>query len=437
MVDRFTSLPKGRPKYEDFKFRGLETKADVRMGGSGKRNGGLKHRMLDLLACPECGSHPLEMTVIASETAAPAPVSGRPCAQFCSLQKEPIGLDQQRTWPCADCYGEEIRTAILHCTGCGGEYPVIGGIPRFVPDVYDDFPEFPKQHARYFRQAPQQASAEFEAVHGSTKSSFGFQWLRYRVTDHQENRAHFFRRTAERPGSLGGRLFFEAGCGMGRYLKVFSDEPGAEVVGLDLSLAVDRAYEENRANPLIHVVQGDILRLPLRPATFDHVYSIGVLHHTPSTEQAFRSVAELVKPGGRLSVWVYHVWCPPGLRGFKALHARLKGAVTDAIRKVTTRLPFPVLHYLCYLAIPLGWIQGRLWKAPLPIKALFSPLLLVHVSVHEKAAVRLLDTFDWYAPQYQWKHTVEEVRGWFKALGFEELNSEGFPVSVRGRKPAA
>ena len=73
----------------------------------------------------------------------------------------------------------------------------------------------------------------------------------------------------------------------------------------------------------------------------------------------------------------------------------------------------------------------------MPIKALFSPLLLVHMSIHEDAPVRLLDTFDWYSPQYQWKHTVVEVEGWFKEMGLGELDSEGFPVSVRGRKPLA
>lgn len=329
----------------------------------------------------------------------------------------------------------EIEEAILHCNSCGGEYPVIGGIPRFNPDVAGDYPEFFRKHRAQFRKPPQGAAEEFHSLHQATKRSFGFQWLRYRVTDHQENRDHFFRRTKEVPGTIGGKLFFEAGCGMGRYLKVFTDEPGAEVVGLDLSLAVNRAYAENKANPLIHVIQGNIMRLPLRPRSFDHVYSIGVLHHTPSTKEAFQSIAKLVKPGGRISIWVYHVWRPPTLRGFAALHATVKGAVTDALRVVTTRLPHRVLHYLCYVAIPLGWLQARIWSAPKPVKAVMSPLLLVQVAVHPKAAVRLLDTFDWYSPQYQWKHTVNEVAGWFRDEGLIEIDMTGFEVSARGRRP--
>ena len=313
---------------------------------------------------------------------------------------------------------------------------MIDGVPRFVPDIYEDYPDFPKQHSGSFRNLSQQDVKEFQTLHRATKKSFGFQWLRYKVTDHQENRECFYDRTRTQPGTLGGQIFFEAGCGMGRYLKVFSDEPGAEVVGLDLSLAVNRAYEENRANPLIHVIQGNIMQLPLRPECIDHAYSIGVLHHTPSTEVATRSVAKLVKPGGRLSIWVYHVWNHPGVSGLKALHPSLKGAITDGIRAVTTRMPHSMLHYLCYLAIPAGWVQRKIMDAPKPIRILLSPLLLVAVSVHKKAEIRLLDTFDWYSPQYQWKHTVAEVEGWFRALGMEQIDSEGYSVSVRGRKPS-
>ena len=393
--------------------------------------------MRDLLACPECGTHPLDMTVLSTEPSAPAPVTGTRCSTYCSYRSEAILPGDLQPRPCSECYSVEITEAILHCPSCHAEYPVIGGIPRFNPDVADDFPDFFVRHRARFRTSPAADVDAFQSLHKETKRSFGFQWLRYRVTDHQENRDHLYRRTATQPGTLGGQLFFEAGCGMGRYLKVFTDEPGAEVVGLDLSLAVNRAYSENKANPLIHVIQGNIMRLPLRSATFDHVYSIGVLHHTPSTHEAFHSIARLVKPGGRIAIWVYHVWRPPQLTGVKAMHATLKGKVTDGLRVVTTRLPHRLLHYLCYLAIPYGWVQGRIWKASEPVKVVFSPLLLVHVAIHPDANVRLLDTFDWYSPRYQWKHTVQEVAGWFREEGLVDIDTVGFEVSVRGRRPEA
>jgi hypothetical protein len=49
---------------------------------------------------------------------------------------------------------------------------------------------------------------------------------------------------------------------------------------------------------------------------------------------------------------------------------------------------------------------------------------------------RWLDTFDWYSPQFQWKHTYDEVRRWFREAGLVELAEGPFPVSVRGVRPA-
>jgi len=372
--------------------------------------------------------------VLETERVPPPAVAGIRCTFFCSWDSE--ALDRRdRDRPCSECYGVEITQGILHCEVCRREFPVIDGVPRFNPDAEQDYPNFFRRHSGAFRYHLPPQVTEFKDLHAQTKRSFGFQWLRYRVTDCDENRDHFFRRTGTLPEALGGQLFFEAGCGMGRYLQVIAEEPPAEVVGLDLSLAVNRAYAENRRSPFVHVIQGDILQLPLRPACFDHVYSIGVLHHTPNTKEAFDSIAKLVRPGGRISVWVYHVWRPPYLRGLKALHASIKGWIADNLRKVTTRLPLPILHYLCYLAIPAGWIQLQIRKAPAPIRALFSPLLLIPCSNHPRWDIRLLDTFDWYSPRFQWKHTISEVSGWFREAGIEEISTDGFPVSVRGKRP--
>lgn len=368
----------------------------------------MKHRLLDLLACPKCGAHPLVLSVAATESLPAPAVSATPCVSFCSWRSEPIHSAEVR--PCSECYGQEILAGRLACPRCAAQFPIVDGIPRF--------------------------TGELAAGERATQKSFGFQWLRYVVTDPAENRATLFDRMAVAPADLAGQLCFEAGCGMGRYLSIFGETPGAEVVGLDLSLAVNRAYHENRSHPFVHVIQGDLLRLPLRAASFDHVYSIGVLHHTPSTERAFRSIAKLVKPGGRASIWVYHVWRWPELQGWKALHATAKGAITDTLRRITTRLPLPLLHYLCYAAIPAGWVQRQIMRAPLPLKILLSPLLLVDVSTHEKWQVRLCDTFDWYSPYYQWKHTIPEVAAWFREIGFVDINPNGWPVSVRGRLPA-
>jgi hypothetical protein len=48
----------------------------------------------------------------------------------------------------------------------------------------------------------------------------------------------------------------------------------------------------------------------------------------------------------------------------------------------------------------------------------------------------MLDTFDWYSPKYQSKHTYEQVFRWYEAMGMEDMRIGDFSIAVRGRKPA-
>ena len=77
-----------------------------------------------------------------------------------------------------------------------------------------------------------------------------------------------------------GRLVLDAGVGAGRFAEVVADH-GGEVVGVDLSRAIDAAYQNIGRRPNADLVQADIMAMPFREGTFDLAYSIGVLHHTP------------------------------------------------------------------------------------------------------------------------------------------------------------
>ena len=94
-----------------------------------------------------------------------------------------------------------------------------------------------------------------------------------------------------------GRLVLDAGVGAGRFAEVVANK-GGEVVGVDLSRAIDAAYENIGRRPNVHLVQADIMAMPFRDGTFDLAYSVGVLHHTPDPERAFGRVAA-VRPQGR------------------------------------------------------------------------------------------------------------------------------------------
>ncbi|MGH9325741.1 MAG: methyltransferase domain-containing protein [Terriglobia bacterium] len=352
----------------------------------------MQQRLLEILACPEC--------------------------------RDALRLEA------AERQGEEILSGVLRCAGCAGAFPVRGGIPRFVTgDTY--------------------------------VSTFSFEWKRWQRTQldtagRHTSRLTFTHSTGKQPEDLAGRLVLDAGCGTGRYMDVAA-RAGAEIVGVDLSFAIEVARQNLAAFPRCHFVQADLNRLPFRPECFDFVYSIGVLHHTPDTRTAFLSLVKTVQPGGGIAIWVYpryrladafryfpgdtdsilrqdyHFTIPPRfvpiLRWSAGALDRGIETSSDAQRFFTTRLPARWLYEMCHVAIPLYY----LYRIPL-----FYPLrLLSKISMDPNPEWRVLETFDWYSPRYQWKHSFHEVLGWFEEAGLREITPLPRLVAVSGVRPRA
>jgi len=283
----------------------------------------------------------------------------------------------------------------LVCAGCGHAFPLVQGVARFV-----------------------------DAQHYA--GSFGFQWQVFARTQLDTTQSHrsevdFRRRTGFCPNDLAGKLVLDVGCGMGRFAEV-ATRWGAHVVGVDLSLAAEVAAR-NLADRSATFFQADVFNLPFAPESFDYIYSIGVLHHTPDCERAFKVLPALLKPGGKIAIWLYS--------GYNRWYR-----MSDLYRNVTRRMPARLLHKLCYGVIPLYGIHQALKKIPLVGKLASGALAYtIPMPFNSDPQWRVLDTFDWYSPWYQSKHTYEEVFRWFESCGLVDLRVIEQPIAVQGRMP--
>ena len=285
-------------------------------------------------------------------------------------------------------HGREIVEGSLTCAGCASTYPIVRGVPRFVP---------------------QSAYAE----------SFGHQWQWFRdvqidsLNQTAESEQALLATTGWRDEDYRGRRLLDAGVGAGRFAERAAAK-GAEVYGVDLTPAIDAAYQNIGHLDNVHLAQADIFALPMRDRTFDLAYSIGVLHHTPNPPAAFARVAATVIPGGKLAVYVY------------SRHGS-SHRMSDLLRHVTTRLPLRVNWVLSAAAVPLYFVYrlpvvGKVFRLALPI------------SMEPKWRWRWLDTFDWYTPTYQAKYLYPEVFGWFQREGFAVDGIFDGPIRVAGTK---
>lgn len=104
-----------------------------------------------------------------------------------------------------------------------------------------------------------------------------------------------------------GRDVLEVGCGAGFDAHEIARH-GARYTGIDI--APENVARTQRQFELADlpgtVLEADAEALPFGDASFDVVFSSGVLHHVPSIERALSEAARVLRPGGELWLLVYH-----------------------------------------------------------------------------------------------------------------------------------
>lgn len=329
--------------------------------------------------------------------------------------------------------GADVEEGLLECA-CGKRYPIAKGIPRILPDALFEFPDLAGKCGTEETRDP---DSGFGRSWKRTQRSFGRQWTTYEVQNAEED-AHLFRtKTGFVPDSLQGQRVLDAGCGGGRYACV-AGRSGAEVLAVDISQAVEKTAQLCADLPNVHVIQANLMELPVRQETFDRIYSIGVLHHTPDTRAAFEALLPFLRPGGQISIWLYRRWTP------------YREAMNTFWRSMATRLPHPVVHAIAVLGSPWGGIKGWAYRSRFRLLARLlwqTEKFLPGFSNHPDWRQRVCDTFDWLTPQYQWHHTDEEVTEWFREAGLTDVRNlsedanyyiegQGEGVNFSARKPS-
>lgn len=104
------------------------------------------------------------------------------------------------------------------------------------------------------------------------------------------------------------RDVLEVGVGMGADHLEWAKAGPRSLAGVDLT---PRAVELTRARLALYGLRSrlfvsDAESLPFADASFDVVYSWGVLHHTPDTARAVEQVRRVLRPGGAARVMIYH-----------------------------------------------------------------------------------------------------------------------------------
>lgn len=387
----------------------------------------MRYRLLEFLRCPACEGH-LSLSNAVERTHTDVSDGSfnecTDCAFSGSIHFPAASTDTK----CSACWHVEVVSADLNCQLCSAHFPVIDGVPRMLPE---------RDILR---------KEELGEVKEHTQKNFGFEWQFYarhgwdygtdKIYDpnrFEVEKDNFVRKALVLPEEFASGLVLDAGCGNGRY-SLQSHALGAEVVGMDLSIAVDAAAANLADHPDVHIVQGDIFNPPFARNTFDRVFSLGVLMHTGNARRAFESLLRFVKPGGLISIHLYS-------KG-NAIYE----FVDRVLRKRTIHMDLQKLlrhsnrgARFARMVYNTRWItRGR-------------PLLYELMNCFIRLEMAEHNVFDWYSAPVASHHTYPDTHRWFRDNEIEItadnnrkkpwpvrlLSSVAGGVGVKGRKRSA
>jgi len=359
----------------------------------------MKLRMLDFLVCPIDKSR---LELVEWE-------SSRATLSIDALSRvKRQGLDPEL-------FSKEIISGALVNRARKILYPIHRGIPRMLVFPTGIANHFTKTHAkRLARELPEFTTPHETPTPGedTVLRTFSSEWMNYDWNDRaywnispdaMYKSINFMLGLGQKP--VKDKLVLEVGVGIGGIADYMARAEQCELIGIDLSHAVDPAYKHFGKNPFLHLAQASAFVPPFRVNTFDLAYSWGVLHHTYSTKVAFTKISSLPKTGGRLYIWVYSPYDEQ-----RNLTRRILMLVEKVIRPVCWRLP-ETLQMLMLLPIV--------------------PLYLIHQNLDLKSNGPHFIKYGWreamhaardrFTPRYAHRHSEEEVYSWFCDAGYEKI----------------
>jgi SAM-dependent methyltransferase len=324
---------------------------------------------------------------------------------------------------------QEVNAEIMEgelISASGRRYPITRGVPRMLPaDLID---EGQKQTGDDFSAKWKRAT---DFGHEEKSRSFYVNWYLERYQFGTVDALREF---------LGSKTrILDAGTGVGRDTRLYAENSKGIVFGVDISLAIDSAYNHLSSYPNVNLIQADLTQLPFPEGFFDFIACDQVLHHTRDTEESFHRLASRLASGGDLSIYVYRKKAP--IREFADDYLRNVAAGMDEeevweLSEQLTELGQRLSEINASITVPdiraLG-IKAGTYDVQ---RFIYWHMLKCYWNASLSLNDNIITNFDWYKPHYAHRHTTGEVRKWFADAGLEIVTFDECDagISVRGHK---
>ncbi len=242
--------------------------------------------------------------------------------------------------------------------------------------------------------------------------NFGYQWKKFDTTQldinnnfkFSENR--FYGSTQWDPAVISKEKILEVGSGAGRFSEVFLKTTTGKLHSIDYSNAVEVNLKNNyKYKERLVLSQASIYQMPFPDSTFDKVFCLGVLQHTPSFKKSIKSLVKKTKKGGEIVVDFYPIngW-------YTKIHSKY------ILRPLTKRLPNKTLLKL--ISLNVDWmikIFDLLCFLKLNFLTRFIPITDIsnfpkELSRKQRKEWAIMDTFDGFSPEFDKPMRIKDVK---------------------------
>ncbi len=207
----------------------------------------------------------------------------------------------------------------------------------------------------------------------------------------------------------------DVGCGTGRWTKYVCSRSGfVEAIDPSKAVLVAAAMLANENN--VRVSQAEVDNIPFEDASFDFIFSLGVLHHIPDTPTAMKKCVEKLKPGGHFLVYLYYNFENRGVL-FRLIF-QLSNHIRSAICKLPTGLKKPVCDCLAFtIYFPLA-LLSRLKKKMAGDAYKKIPLSYYH---DKTLNVMRNDSLDRFGTPLEQRFSKADITEMMQACGLTEI----------------
>jgi SAM-dependent methyltransferase len=214
---------------------------------------------------------------------------------------------------------------------------------------------------------------------------------------------------------------FDLGCGTGRWARLVAPRAGA-LHCIDPSDAIEVARRNLAEYPNCVLHRCGVDRMPISAGSMDFGYSLGVLHHVPDPQAALENCVRCLKPGAPFMLYLYYAF------DNRPRWFRLLWRVSDAIRRIVSRMPFFVrLAVSQVLAMVVYWPLARAARVAERLGADVSNFPLSGYR-HLGFYVMRTDALDRFGTRLEWRFTRAQMEAMMANAGLEHIRfSESEP----------